>query len=209
MNNPSQHQSIFLSDHMRLFVGKISATLVLFTLLAIASVSVYAGGTVKPLGNKALKKIEANYGKDTRNLFSGKGSERNVLALKRLIAEDVDPDLAITAIQKYEESRKFRSGSALKRKALDIIEQLFSGTSVSSKKGLEIIIGSGSAVAARNHRTELITFHDSKMPSCSSKKTITKRASKVKNEDLDKMAERVILSELNGEAGNNLFAAVQ
>ena len=209
MNNPSQHQPLLFSDLMRLTVGKISATLVLFTFLSFISISAYAGGAVKPLGNKALKKIEARYGKDTKKLFSGKGNEQNVLALKRLIAENIDPDLAITAIVQYDGAKKLRSGSVKKRNALSKIGQLFSGSSLSSSKGLKIIMAAGSAIAARQSNTELMTFHDSKMPVCSSKVTLTRRASKVRHQDLDKLADRVILSDLDGQTEHTMLAVAR
>lgn len=187
---------------------KISKVLGCLIILSVSSMSLYAGGTVKPLCKKSLKKIEAKYGKDIKALFSGKGSDKNVLALKRLIAEEIDPDLAITAIKKYNEARKLRSGSVQKRAAMASLEQLFSETKISAKKGRDIIIGSASAVCARKTKTLQRTYTDHKKPRCRSKKTVTERAPKIKYQDADQLAEQVILDELDGKALKSLVAVI-
>ena len=98
MNKSKQNQTPSLNAFIRLIGQYTTKVLGLWFILSISSMGLYAGGTVKPLCKKSLKKIEAKYGKDIKALFSGKGSDKNVLALKRLIAEEIDPDLAITAI---------------------------------------------------------------------------------------------------------------
>ena len=175
-------------------------------ILAVATPHLYAGAPVKSLSGKALKTIEGKYGKETRSLFSGKGSDKNVLALKRLIAEGIDPDLAIAAITKYQDAKKLRSGSAQKREALNSIEALFVGSQLSAKKGLAIILGSGSAVIARESKKALSTSQSPNKPSCSAKKTVTKRAKKIKFNDPDQLAEHVILNELDGKTQHELLA---
>lgn len=188
-------------------IQKFTALFTFCTILSINSMNLYARGTVKSLSNKALNKIEAEYGAATKGLFSGKDSDQHVLALKRLIVEEIDPDLAIVAISKYQEAKKFRAGSIQKRNALDFIKQLFVGTRLSPKKGLSIILGSGSAVVARESKRTLNTTQNSNKPSCRNKKTVFKRAKRVKYDDLDELAEDVILKELDGEMEYDLMVA--
>ena len=132
-------------------------------------------------------------------MFSGKKSAKNVLALKRLIAEDVDPDLAILAIKKYNEAENYRSGSKQKREAFQEIEDLFANSKIDSKKGRDIMIGAGGAVTARKDKKVQTTYQKANRPSCSNKRTSMKRAPKIKYKDPDRLAESVLLEELNGE----------
>ena len=168
----------------------------LVSIFLIFSSSVYASNTVKPLSNKALKKIEERYDKQTRKMFSGKGSEKNVLALKRLIAEEVNPDLAIAAIKKYNTAKRYRSGSVQKRKAFSEIEALFANSKISSKEGRNIIIGAGGAVVARKDKKVQTTYQKANKPSCSNKRTSMKKAPKIKYQDPDRLAESVLLAQL-------------
>ena len=167
--------------------------------MLFTTVNLHAANSVKPLSGKVLKKIEGTYGKDTRELFRGKGSEKNVLALKRLIAEEIDPDIAVLAIEKYNELKKYRPASAERKNAWEFIKQLFAKTRLSWKKGRDIIIGAASAVVARKTKTAQRTYTANNKARCKSKKTVTERAAKIKYEDGDKFAEQVILHELNGE----------
>ncbi|MEM6802604.1 MAG: hypothetical protein AAF696_14440 [Bacteroidota bacterium] len=205
MNKSIQNYTPFLISPIGRSISKI---LGLWIILSLSSLSLHAGGSVKPLCKKSLKKIEAKYGEDIKALFSGKGSDKNVLALKRLIAEEIDPDLAITAIKKYNEARKLRTGSVKKREAMSLIEELFVGSSLSAKKGRDIIIGSGGAVSARKTKTTQKTYTDNKKPRCKSKKTVTERAPKIKYHDSDQLAEQVILNELDGKTLKSLVAVI-
>ena len=180
-----------LNKHMNLFL--------LVGLFLMFSTAIYAASPVKRLSNKVLKKIEEKYDEQTRNLFSGKGSEKNVLALKRLIAEEVNPDLAIVAIKKYDQAKKYRSGSEEKREVIEEMEALFANSNVSSKEGRDIIIGAGGAVHARETKTVQNTYQKANKPSCKNKITGTKRAPKVKYQDPDRLAESVLLKELRGK----------
>lgn len=160
--------------------------------------SLSAAKAVKPLSNKVLKNIEEKYDKETRNMFSGKGSERNVLALKRLIADEVHPDVAIAAILKYDESKRYRSGSVEKRAAIAEMEALFANSHIHWKKGRDILMRAGTAIQARKDKSELHTFHDTKAPTCRSKRVETRKKDKVSHEDPDQLAENVLLTELTG-----------
>ena len=173
------------------------------------STLIYASGPVKPLSNKALKNIEEKYDKEVRSLFSGKSSEKNVLALKRLIAEEVNPDLAIVAIQKYNEAKQYRSGSVERRNALDKVASLFTSHPISWKKCRDIMMGAGSAIAARKTKTTQKTYNDHRKPSCRSKKTKRQRAAKIKYQDPDRLAESVLLMELKGPQEEIALAFVQ
>ena len=183
-------------------------TFMLLGIFMVFSASGYAANIVKPLSNKALKKIEEKYDKQTRDMFSGKGSEKNVLALKRLIAEEVNPDLAIAAIKKYDQAKKYRSGTTEKREAFEEIEALFANSNISSKEGRDIIIGAGGAVRARKTKTVQTTYQKANKPSCSNKITSTKRAPKMKYQDSDRLAESVLLKELKGETGDKVSEAI-
>ena len=168
--------------------------LIIGALFLLFSTATYAANPVKPLSNKVLKKIEERYDKQTRSLFTGKGSEKNVLALKRLVAEEVNPELAIEAIKKYDKARKYRSGSAQKRKAISEIEDLFEGSKISKKKGRDIMIGAGSSISARKSKTVQKTYQKANRPSCSNKISVTKRAPKVKYQDPDRLAKEILLA---------------
>ena len=178
--------------------SKVKALIIAGLCLIFATTS-YAAHTVKPLSGKALKKIEEKYDKETRKMFSGKNSDKNVLALKRLIAEDIDPDLAILAIKKYNEAESYRSGSKQKREAFQEIEDLFAKSKIDSKKGRDIMIGAGGAVRARKDKKVQTTYQKANKPSCSNKRTSMKKAPKIKYQDPDRLAESVLLKELNGE----------
>ena len=202
-NTPSSLFNCFCNS-----TQKFAKALFLGGIFLIVSTILYAGGPVKSLSNKALKKIEEKYDKETRSLFSGKNSDKNVLALKRLIAEGVDPDLAITAIKKFNEAKKYRSGSVEKRKALALIEDLFVTTNISWKKVRDTMMGAGGAIAARKSRTVQKTYTARNKPSCRSKTTISQRAPKVKYQDPDRLAESAILMELTGNTSNNAIASL-
>ncbi|MEM7368735.1 MAG: hypothetical protein AAF587_09025 [Bacteroidota bacterium] len=170
----------------------------------ICSASLFAASPVKPLSNKVLKTIEGKYDKETRKMFSGKGSEKNVLALKRLIAEEVNPDLAISAIRMYNQARSYRSGSKQRRAAIREMEVLFSSSNICWKKGRDIVIGASTAIAARKSRTVQNTYQNPNKPSCRSKRTVSKRAPKVKFQDSDRLAENVLLTKLRGNITHSL-----
>lgn len=172
-------------------------------LFLIFSSHLYAANPVKPLSHKALKKIEEKYDKETRKIFSGKGSEKNVLALKRLIAEDVNPDRAIVAIRTYNKAVKYRSGSLQKRKMIQQMEVIFSGSKICWKKGRDIVIGAGTAISARKARTMTHTSYNPNKPSCRANVSAIKRAPKVKYQDPDRLAENVLLTKLTGSTASN------
>ena len=197
-NIPSTFQ-YRLNKHINAFM--------LVGIFLIFSASSYAANTVKPLSNKVLKKIEEKYDKQTRSMFSGKGSEKNVLALKRLIAEEVNPDLAITAIKKYDQAKKYRSGSEEKREAIEEIEALFANSNISSKEGRDIIIGAGGAVRARKDKKVQTTYQKANKPSCSNKRTSMTKAPKIKYQDPDRLAESVLLKELKGKSESTVTVA--
>lgn len=189
-------------------LNKNIIALILGSLFLIFSTSTYAASPVKPLSNKVLKTIEEKYDKQTRKIVSGKNSEKNVLALKRLLAADVNPDLAIAAVKKYAEARSYRSGSIQRRNAYTEIETLFANSNIDSKQGRDIMIKAGSSISARKCKTMQQTSHNANKPSCRSKKTVTKKATKVKHQDPDRLAESILLSELKGKTKNKVFASL-
>ncbi|RMG62830.1 MAG: hypothetical protein D6722_18195 [Bacteroidetes bacterium] len=169
--------------------------------------SLSAAKPVKPLSKKVLRNIEAKYDRATRDLFSGKESAFNVLALKRLIAQGVQPDVAIAAIVQYHESKGYRPGSPEKRAAMTEMEALFAHSDISGKKGRDILMRAGTAIHARTDRSELHTYQDPNEPVCRAQKTETRRGEQVSFSDPDKLVEHVLLTELKGSVPQEVYSA--
>lgn len=188
--------------------NKLIPFLLLGVFCWIFPTSLFAAKAVKPLSNKVLKNIEEKYDKETRNLFSGKDSESNVLALKRLIAEEVQPDVAIAAILKYDESKRYRSGSLQRREAIGEMEALFATSNIHWKKGRDIVMRAGTAIHARTVKSELHTSRDPNEPICRNKKVVSKRTEKVTYQDPDQLVENVLLTQLTGRVNHDAPVAV-
>jgi hypothetical protein len=61
------------------------------------------------------------------------------------------------------------------------------------------LIGAGGAVTARKDKKVQTTYQKANKPSCSNKRTKMTKAAKIKYDDPDRLAESVLLEELNGK----------